>query len=107
MAMMSKSLAGTKLLSRISWRTWAGRWLLIGAGRLVTSVHPRCVMSFLMAGLLSMSIVEIDQYDLRPCPRSVKLLLCCFDQLVGPFSSVCVVYCSLPTVQIDDHQRCG
>ena len=51
--------------------------------------------------------VQIAQYDLRPYPCGVELLLCCFDQLVGPLPAIRIVRCSLTSVQVDDHQRCG
>ena len=43
-------------------------WLLIGAGRLATSIHPRCVMSFLTAGLLSMSVLKSPNMTFGPKP---------------------------------------
>ena len=51
--------------------------------------------------------VEIAQYDLLPNPCGVEFLLCSFDQLVGLLPADCVTCCSLPSVQIDNHQRSG
>ena len=45
------------------------RWLLIGAGRLATSGHPRCVMSFLTAGLLSISVLKSPNIIFGPIPE--------------------------------------
>ena len=51
--------------------------------------------------------VGVAQYDLRPYTCGVELLLRCFNQLVGPLPAVGIVRGSLPSMQVDDDQRCG